>query len=80
MEDPPHRGSRFPQLVTLREAKGLVLPRLRFFAEFILSDGPRFFAEITLSTFGSLSVDSANVLRMTESEGLRMTPHLMRVY
>jgi hypothetical protein len=34
-------------------------------AEFILSDGPRFFAEFTLS--------EANVLRMTGSEGLRMT-------
>ena len=45
----------FPRvIVTLSRAKGLAV---RFFAEFILSDGPRFFA----------------TLRMTESEGLRMT-------
>ena len=45
---------------------------LRSFTESALSR-IRSFAEFTLSTFGSLSVDSANVLRMTGSEAFRMT-------
>src|SRR3990172_3177369 len=60
---PSPRGS-IPELVTLSEAKGLILPRSRFFAEFILSDRPRFFA----------------ALRMTGSEGLRMTACSMHLY
>jgi len=49
---------------------------MRFFAEFTLS-GIRFFAEFTLSgirffPFTSLRA-SAHTLRMTGSEGLRMT-------
>jgi hypothetical protein len=40
----------------------------RSFTELVL----RLFAEFTLSTFASLSVDSANVLRVTV-EGFRMT-------
>ena len=50
-------------------AKGLPLPRLRFFAEFIPSDGPRFFAEFSLSAMGDPSLS----LRMTQREGFRMT-------
>ena len=45
------------------------LSDLRSFTELVL----RLFAEFTLSTFGSLSVDSANVLRMTQREGFRVT-------